>query len=317
MGKRIVVALGGNAIETATGTAQSQEESIKKTMESLVEFVKDGSQLVITHGNGPQVGNLLLQEAAGSTKKNPPMPLDTVGAMTQGEIGYWMELALDEVLAENGIDKTVAAIISQTVVSKDDPAFLKPSKPIGPFYTKEECDELKKEHPEFVYVEDAGRGFRRVVPSPKPIKMLEVGVVLAMLEKGMIPIASGGGGVPVVSDGKGGYVGVEGVIDKDFGAAQMAKDVDADELIILTAVDNVCVNFNKPDQKALTNVTVDELEKYMAEGQFAAGSMLPKVQAAIKFVTAKPKCRAVITSLDKVADLVAGVPGVGTIIRSK
>lgn len=317
MGKRIVVALGGNAIETATGTAQSQEESIKKTMESLVEFVKDGSQLVITHGNGPQVGNLLLQEVAGSTKKNPPMPLDTVGAMTQGEIGYWMELALDEVLAENGIDKTVAAIISQTVVSKDDPAFLKPSKPIGPFYTKEECDELKKEHPEFVYVEDAGRGFRRVVPSPKPIKMLEVGVVLAMLEKGMIPIASGGGGVPVVSDGKCGYVGVEGVIDKDFGAAQMAKDVDADELIILTAVDNVCVNFNKPDQKALTNVTVDELEKYMAEGQFAAGSMLPKVQAAIKFVTAKPECRAIITSLDKVADLVAGVPGVGTIIRSK
>lgn len=317
MGKRIVVALGGNAIETATGTAQSQEESIKKTMESLVEFIKDGSQLVITHGNGPQVGNLLLQEAAGSTKKNPPMPLDTVGAMTQGEIGYWMELALDEVLAENGIDKTVAAIISQTVVSKDDPAFLKPSKPIGPFYTEEECDELKKEHPEFVYVEDAGRGFRRVVPSPKPIKMLEVGVVLAMLEKGMVPIASGGGGVPVVSDGKGGYVGVEGVIDKDFSAAQMAKDVDADELIILTAVDNVCVNFNKPDQKALTNVTVDELEKYMAEGQFAAGSMLPKVQAAIKFVTAKPECRAIITSLDKVADLVAGVPGVGTIIRSK
>ena len=317
MGKRIVVALGGNAIETATGTAESQEESIKKTMESLVEFIKAGSELVITHGNGPQVGNLLLQEAAGSTKKNPPMPLDTVGAMTQGEIGYWMELALDAVLAENGIDKTVAAIISQTVVSKDDPAFLKPSKPIGPFYTKEECDELKKEHPDFVYIEDAGRGFRRVVPSPKPIKMLEVGVVLAMLEKGMVPIASGGGGVPVVSDGKGGYVGVEGVIDKDFGAAQMAKDVDADELIILTAVDNVCVNFNKPDQKALTNVTVEELEKYMAEGQFAAGSMLPKVQAAIKFVTAKSECKAIINSLDKVADLVAGVPGVGTIVRSK
>ena len=314
MAKRIVVALGGNAIETNTGTAESQEESIKRTMRSLIEFVKNKDELVITHGNGPQVGNLLLQEAAGSTKKNPPMPLDTVGAMSQGEIGYWMELALDSVLAENGIDKTVAAIVSQTVVSKDDPAFLKPTKPIGPFYSQEECEELKKEHPDFVSIEDAGRGFRRVVPSPKPIRMLQVGVVLAMIEKGMIPIASGGGGVPVVSDGKGGYVGVEGVIDKDFGAAQMAEDVDADELIILTAVDNVCVNFNKPDQKALTNVTVEELEKYMAEGQFAAGSMLPKVQAAIKFVNAKPQCHAVITSLDKVADLVAGVPGVGTVI---
>lgn len=317
MDKRIVVALGGNAIETATGTAESQEASIRKTMESLVDFVKDGSQLVITHGNGPQVGNLILQEAAGSTEKNPPMPLDTVGAMTQGEIGYWMEQALDAVLRENGINKTVAAIVSQTEVSRNDPAFLKPTKPIGPFYSEEECEGLKKEHPDCVYVEDAGRGFRRVVPSPKPVKMLEVGVVLAMLEKGMIPIAYGGGGIPVVSDGKGGYVGVEGVIDKDFGAAQMAEDVNADELIILTAVDNVCINFNKPNQKALTNATVEELGKYIAEGQFAAGSMLPKVQAAIKFVTARPECRAIITSLDKVADLVAGVPGVGTIIRSE
>ena len=314
MGKRIVVALGGNAIETATGTAESQEESIKRTMRSLIEFIKNKDELVITHGNGPQVGNLLLQEAAGSTKKNPPMPLDTVGAMSQGEIGYWMELALDSVLAENGIDKTVAAIVSQTVVSKDDPAFLKPSKPIGPFYSQEECEELRKEHPDFVYVEDAGRGYRRVVPSPKPVRMLQVEVVRTMIENGMIPIASGGGGVPVVSDGKGGYIGVEGVIDKDFGAAQMAEDVNADELIILTAVDNVCINFNKPDQKALTNVTVGELERYMAEGQFAAGSMLPKVQAAIKFVSAKPQFHAVITSLDKVADLVAGVAGVGTVI---
>ena len=315
MGKRIVVALGGNAIETSTGTAESQEESIKRTMQSLIEFIKNKDELVITHGNGPQVGNLLLQEAAGSTKKNPPMPLDTVGAMSQGEIGYWMELALDSVLAENGLDKTVAAIVSQTVVSKDDPAFLKPTKPIGPFYSEEECEELKKEHPDFVYIEDAGRGYRRVVPSPKPMRILQVGVVRAMIEKGMVPIASGGGGVPVVSDGKGGYVGVEGVIDKDFGAAQMAEDVDADELIILTAVDNVCVNFNKPDQKALTNVTIEELEKYMAEGQFAAGSMLPKVQAAIKFINAKPQCRVVITSLDRVADFVAGVPGVGTVIH--
>lgn len=317
MEKRIVVALGGNAIETATGTAESQEASIRKTMESLVDFVKDGSQLVITHGNGPQVGNLILQEAAGASEKNPAMPLDTVGAMTQGEIGYWMEQALDAVLKENGINKIVAAIVSQTEVSKNDPAFLNPTKPIGPFYSEEEVKELKKEHPDFVYIEDAGRGFRRVVPSPKPVRMLEVGVVMAMLEKGIIPIAYGGGGIPVVSDGKGGYFGVEGVIDKDFGAAQMAEDVDADELIILTAVDNVCINFNKPDQKALVDVTVEELEQYIAEGQFAVGSMLPKVQAAIKFVTAKPECKAIITSLSKVSDLVAGVPGTGTIIKSK
>ena len=313
MAKRIVVALGGNAIVTKTGTAESQEESIKKTMESLVEFIKDGDEMVITHGNGPQVGNLLLQQAAGSTEKNPAMPLDTDGAMTQGEIGYWMENALDEVLAENGIKKTVATIVSQNEVSADDPRLKNPSKPIGPFYTKEEADAVKAAHPEFTLSEDAGRGYRRVVPSPKPIRMLEAPIVEAMLEKGMVPIAAGGGGVPVVKHGKG-YKGVEAVIDKDFSAAKLAETVNADELIILTAVDNACINFNKPDQKALGEVTVDEMQRYIDEGQFAKGSMLPKVQACMSFVENRPEGRAIITSLDRVADLVAGKPGVGTII---
>ena len=300
MVKRIVVALGGNAIETKTGTAQSQEDSIKKTMESLVEFIKAGNEMVITHGNGPQVGNLMLQEAAGSTEKNPPMPLDTDVAMTQGEIGYWMENALDEILAENGITKTVATIVSQNEVSADDPRLKNPSKPIGPFYTKEEADAIKAAHPEFTLIEDAGRGYRRVVPSPKPIRMLETPVVNAMLEKGMVPIA--------------GYKGVEAVIDKDFSAAKLAESVNADELIILTAVDNACINYNKPDQKALGEVSVDEMQRYIDEGQFAKGSMLPKVQACISFVENHPEGRAIITSLARVADLVAGKPNVGTVI---
>ncbi|MBR4413971.1 MAG: carbamate kinase [Aeriscardovia sp.] len=313
MAKRIVVALGGNAIVTKTGTAASQQESIKKTMTALAEFIKAGDELVITHGNGPQVGNLLLQQAAGSTEKNPAMPLDTVGAMTQGEIGFWMENALDAVLIENNISKLVATVVSQTVVAADDPRFANPSKPIGPFYTKEEAEAIKSENPDFTLIEDAGRGYRRVVPSPKPIDIVEASIVETLLKNNMVPIACGGGGVPVIKTDNG-YKGVEAVIDKDFSAAKLAEKVHADELIILTAVDNACINFNTPEQRALGEVKVDEMQSYIEEGQFAAGSMLPKVQAAISFVENHPEGRAIITSLDKVSDLVAGKPGVGTII---
>lgn len=311
MSKRIVVALGGNAIVTEDGTASSQMASVKKTMNTLAQFVKAGDELVITHGNGPQVGNLLLQQVNGSSKGNPAMPLDTTGAMTEGSIGYWMQKGLDEVLFKEGIDKNVATIVTQTQVSDDDPAFNDPSKPIGPFYSKEEADNEKAAHPDYVFVEDAGRGYRRVVPSPKPIKITEAPVAELMLKNKMIPIVSGGGGIPVVKQSNGEFKGVEAVIDKDFSAAKLAENVNADELIILTAVDNVYVNFNKPDQKKLENVSIAELEKYIDEGQFAKGSMLPKVQAAISFVE-RTNGRAIITSLDNVDKLVEG--DVGTII---
>lgn len=311
MGKKIVVALGGNAIVTKDGTAESQMKSIKKTMETLVKFVENGDQVVITHGNGPQVGNLLLQQANGSTEKNPAMPLDTAVAMTQGSIGYWMQKGLDEVLHEKGLNKNAITLVTQVEVDRNDTAFENPTKPIGPFYSETEVQQRQNAHPEFVYKEDAGRGYRRVVPSPKPIQIVEAQAVEQMLTNGLIPIAAGGGGVPIVKNADGSYQGVEAVIDKDFSAAKLAENINADELIILTAVDYVFVNYNQPNQKALTNVSIDELQKYIDDDQFAAGSMLPKVRAVINFVKQTGN-KAVITSLNNVDKLVAG--GTGTVI---
>lgn len=311
MGKRIVVALGGNAIVTKTGTADSQIRSIKETMKELVQFIEDGDELVITHGNGPQVGNLLLQQINGSSVDNPAMPLDTSVAMTQGSIGYWMQKSLDEVLKEKKLKKNVATIVTQIEVKEDDPAFKNPSKPIGPFYSKHEATVQHTMHSGCIFKEDAGRGYRRVVPSPKPQKIIEAPVIESLLVNGTVPIAAGGGGVPVICKENGDLQGVEAVIDKDFSAAKLAENINADELIILTAVDNVFVNYNQPSQKALTNVTIDELKQYIDEGQFAAGSMLPKVRAVIDFVENTGK-KAVITSLKNVDKLIAG--GTGTVI---
>lgn len=311
MGKRIVVALGGNAIVTKTGTADSQMRSIKETMKKLVQFIEDGDELVITHGNGPQVGNLLLQQINGSSVDNPAMPLDTSVAMTQGSIGYWMQKSLDEVLKEKKLKKNVATIVTQIEVKEDDPAFKNPSKPIGPFYSKHEATVQHTMHSGCIFKEDAGRGYRRVVPSPKPQKIIEAPVIESLLVNGTVPIAAGGGGVPVICKENGDLQGVEAVIDKDFSAAKLAENINADELIILTAVDNVFVNYNQPSQKALTNVTVNELKQYIDEGQFAAGSMLPKVRAVIDFVENTGK-KAVITSLKNVDKLIAG--GTGTVI---
>lgn len=311
MGKRIVVALGGNAIVTKTGTADSQIRSIKETMKKLVQFIEDGDELVITHGNGPQVGNLLLQQINGSSVDNPAMPLDTSVAMTQGSIGYWMQKSLDEVLKEKRLKKNVATIVTQIEVKEDDPAFKDPSKPIGPFYSKHEATVQHTMHSGCIFKEDAGRGYRRVVPSPKPQKIIEAPVIESLLVNGTVPIAAGGGGVPVICKENGDLQGVEAVIDKDFSAAKLAENINADELIILTAVDNVFVNYNQPSQKALTNVTINELKQYIDEGQFAAGSMLPKVRAVIDFVENTGK-KAVITSLKNVDKLIAG--GTGTVI---
>ncbi|AYM03977.1 carbamate kinase [Levilactobacillus yiduensis] len=310
--RKIVVALGGNAILADDASAAAQQAALADTAKSLVQFVKQGDQLIISHGNGPQVGNLLLQQAAGSTAKNPAMPLDTAVAMTQGSIGYWLENAMDKALADEGLTKDVATVVTQVEVAPDDPAFTDPSKPIGPFYTEAEVATEKQAHPDNVYVEDAGRGYRRVVASPKPINVKESAVVNALVDADVIPVSVGGGGVPVVREGNQ-LVGREAVIDKDFASEKLAELVHADLLIILTAVDHVFVNFNQPDQKQLTDVTSAELTQYIQENQFAKGSMLPKIQAALDFVNNQPDGKVVITSLANVAGFLEN--GSGTIIR--
>lgn len=313
MGRKIVVALGGNAILSKDASAAAQQQALRDTAEHLVKFIENGDQLIISHGNGPQVGNLLLQQAGGSTSENPEMPLDSCVAMTQGSIGYWMQNAMDQVIKEKGMDKTVATVVTQVEVSPDDPAFANPTKPIGPFMSKEDADLAKKQNPDFSFVEDAGRGYRRVVPSPKPIGVVETKAVNALVEAGIVPISVGGGGVPVVTDGSR-LVGKEAVIDKDFASEKLAELVGADALIILTAVPNIFVNFNKPDQKKLEHVSVADLHKYIGENQFAPGSMLPKVQAAIDFVEATGN-EAVVTALDNIEGFIDD--GSGTIISAK
>ncbi|MFV0555870.1 MAG: carbamate kinase [Lactovum sp.] len=310
MSKRYVVALGGNAILTDDPTAKAQQEALKVTASQLVALIKAGHELIITHGNGPQVGNLLLQQVEADSEKNPAMPLDTVGAMTQGEIGFWMVSALTEELNKSGIKKSVAAVVTRTVVDKADKAFSAPTKPIGPFYSAEELELEKSNHEDWTFVEDAGRGFRRVVPSPIPTQIVESEVIEQLVDNGVLLVAAGGGGIPVVET-EIGYDGVEAVIDKDFSAAKLAELVKADEFIILTAVDNVFVNYNKPDQKKLEKVSKSEMKDYLAEEQFAAGSMKPKVEAALSFVERTGRA-ATITSLDNLENFLA--TGSGTVI---
>lgn len=309
--RRVVVALGGNAILSKDASAQAQQEALRQTAKYLVQFVKQGDELVVSHGNGPQVGNLLLQQAAGSTETNPAMPIDTAVSMTQGSIGYWLQNALREELVNAGLTQSVATVVTQVEVSETDHAFEDPSKPIGPFYTREVAEQQHVEHPDYRYVEDAGRGYRRVVPSPKPVNVVEADVVENLVDNGIIPVSVGGGGVPVVRVGNR-LEGREAVIDKDFASEKLAEQINADTLIILTAVDHVFVNFNKPDQKSLTKVTVPELKQYIEEGQFAKGSMLPKVQAAIDFVEHTDHGQTVITSLENIGEFLAN--GEGTII---
>jgi carbamate kinase len=309
--RRIVVALGGNAILSKDASAEAQQNALRRTAKSLIKFIQNGDELIVTHGNGPQVGNLLLQQAAANSKKNPAMPLDTAVAMTQGSIGYWLQNALNEALAEEGMDIPVASVVSQVEVSPTDKAFSDPTKPIGPFYTKDEATKENLLHPDYKFVEDSGRGYRRVVPSPKPIGVNEARVVESLVDGGVIPVAVGGGGVPVVREGNR-FVGREAVIDKDLASEKLAEEVNADMLIILTEVDHVFVNYNTPDQRALGNVTINELYKYINEDQFAKGSMLPKVQAAMEFVENTHGAKAVITSLDNIDGFLDR--GEGTII---
>lgn len=304
---KVVVALGGNAILSNDASADAQKKAVKETVKALIKFVKNGDQLIITHGNGPQVGNLLLQQQATDSQQNPAMPLDTCGAMTQGSIGYWFQNAFQEQLAINGINKSVVSIVTQTIVSADDSAFKNPSKPIGPFYGTAELAQIKQEHPNWEMMEDAGRGYRRVVPSPKPVEIKEYPAIKQIIAAGIIPIVSGGGGIPVIQKGQQ-LIGTEAVIDKDFSAAKIAELVDADQLIILTSVGGVFYNFGKPNQEEIFNVTATEIQKHIAADEFAKGSMMPKVKAAVQFVekTGNP---AVIGALEDVSDIIKGTKG--------
>lgn len=311
--RKIVVALGGNAIQSGKATAEAQQEALERTAEQLVKIMENDVDVVIAHGNGPQVGNILLQQKAADTEKTPAMPLDTCGAMSQGMIGYWMENAIEKALKKRKIKKEVATVITRVVVDEKDEAFQNPTKPIGPFYTEEEARKLMEET-KAVFKEDAGRGWRRVVPSPKPVSIHEHKIINSLVEDRNIVIAVGGGGIPVI-DSEEGLTGTEAVIDKDFAAQKLAELVDADTLVILTAVDYVYVNFNQPDQKRLEAVTVDELEGYIQDHQFAAGSMLPKIEAAINFANTDPKRKTIITSLEKVYEALE--EKAGTIISNQ
>ena len=307
-----VIALGGNAILDTDPTDEGQKAVVNHAAKYIAEFVAKGEQVIVCHGNGPQVGNLLLQQKAGESEKNPALKLDTCVAMTQGSIGYWLQNALTNEFEKRNIAKPVISVVTQVRVDKEDPSFKKPSKPIGPFYTKEEADaEAAKDGS--TYVEDAGRGYRKVVPSPMPKEIVEKEAVRALVEADVLTICSGGGAIPVVAE-DGQYVGVEAVNDKDFSARVLAENVDADRLIILTGVDNIYINYNQPDQKALEQISVAEAEEYIKEGHFAAGSMLPKIEAALDFVKGDDKRKAIITSIENLENIDKEA---GTVISQK
>lgn len=306
--RKIVVALGGNAILSSDPSAQAQQKALEDTAKHLVKLIKNGDELIITHGNGPQVGNLLLQNIAADSDKNPAFPLDSLVAMTEGSIGFWLQNALQNALQNEGIKKEVVSVITQVIVDKNDPAFDNLSKPIGPFYTEEEA-KAEEERTGANFKEDAGRGWRKVVASPKPINIKEIETIRTLLNSGSVVIAAGGGGIPVIQEDSGHLTGVEAVIDKDFASQTLAELVDADLFIVLTGVDYVFVNFNKPNQTKLERVSVAELEDYIKEEQFAPGSMLPKVEATMAFVNNKPNSKAVITSLENLGELIASDSG--------
>nr|WP_207670786.1 carbamate kinase [Clostridium sp. AWRP] len=311
---KIVVALGGNALqkEGAPATAEAQLDVIKKTAVYLADMIEEGHQIVIVHGNGPQVGRIVIQNEYAS-KVTPAMPFDVCGAMSQGMIGYHIQQALRCELVKRGISKPVTSVITQVVVDKDDEGFKNPTKPIGPFYTKEEAEKIVSEKG-YKMKEDAGRGYRRVVASPQPKKIVEISTIKKLFNDGQVLITVGGGGVPVVKNGNGELKGVAAVIDKDFAAEKLAEDLDADVLMILTAVDKIAINFGKPNQIDLDTMTIEEGKKYIEENQFAPGSMLPKVKATIKFVSSKEGRKAIIASLDKTKDALNGKTG--TTIKS-
>ncbi|MDD7305512.1 MAG: carbamate kinase [Peptoniphilaceae bacterium] len=307
--QRIVIALGGNALGS---TPEEQLELVKKTAKTIVDL-SENYDIAIGHGNGPQVGmiNNALEFSANKGGKTPEMPFPECGAMSQGYIGYHLSQSIRNELRNRNIEKEVAYIVTQVVVDEDDKAFQKPSKPIGSFMTKEEADAKHAENG-YEYVEDAGRGYRRVVASPIPKNIVEIKIVEDLVKNSNIVITVGGGGVPVIETSQG-LKGVPAVIDKDRSSALLAEELHADKLVILTAVDQVMINFNKPNQESISEMNLDQAKQYIEEGHFAPGSMLPKVEACMEFVEKSENGEALITSLERAAEALEGKTG--TVIK--
>lgn len=286
------------------GTCQEQMQNVADTCQSLLPFLKQGYNLVIGHGNGPQVGNVLLQNAAGERDGIPAMPMDVCGAETQGQIGYMIEMGLEKVMVKENIDRNVVTFVTQVLVDKDDPMFKNPTKPVGPYYTKEQADALAAQTGAIYKEDPKGKGWRKVVASPKPIDIQNINLVKRLAQEGNIVITVGGGGIPVIKE-DGIHVGVEAVIDKDLASAMTAIKIEADEFYILTDVPKVYINFRKENEKALDIITVTEAKEYLAEGHFTEGSMAPKIRAAILFVE-HTGCEAIITEATKLGDPTCG-----------
>lgn len=308
MASRIVIALGGNALGN---TPEEQQNKIDSVAESLVGLIAQGYEIIVSHGNGPQVGmiNLAFAESSENNSKIPYMPMPECTAMSQGYIGYHLQKGILKELRRRGMPWHVSTMITQIEVDPKDEAFNKPTKPIGAYYTKEQAEELMAQNPGQLYAEDAGRGYRRMVASPKPVDIVEKDSILNLLDNEFIVIACGGGGIPVIKKGEGIYEGIDAVIDKDFASSKLADLIDAEYFFILTAVDKVSINWGKPDQKDLSHMTIEEAEKYCNEGHFAPGSMLPKVMAAINFAKGKKGRKAVIASLEKAPLAIQGLSG--------
>ena len=303
---RYVVSLGGNALGN---NAEEQKLLVSNVAKYIVKLMKDGHEVVIVHGNGPQVG--MINNAFNEAKSVPDMPFPDCGAMSQGYIGFQLQNALQNELKAQGVKRNVATVVTQVVVDKNDPLFQNPSKPVGTFYSKEEAEVVAKEKG-WTMKEDAGRGYRRVVPSPLPIDIEEKEVISTLVKSGNVIICAGGGGIPVIKeDNK--LVGVAAVIDKDYASALVAELVDADYLVILTAIDNVCINYKQPNEKKLTNVSLNEIKEYLKGDYFAKGSMYPKVNACVKFLTNCPNKTAIIAALENAEK--AFEEKSGTIIR--
>ncbi len=302
---KIVVALGGNALGN---TVEEQKEKTRIAAKAVVDLIEDGNEVVLVHGNGPQVGQIRIAFEEGHKNGiSPFMPFAECTALSEGYIGYHLQQSIGIELLKRDIKKPVVSLITQVVVDKNDEAFINPTKPVGGYYTKEEADELMSKTDD-KYVEDAGRGYRRVVPSPKPLDIYEKDTLKTLVDTKNLVIACGGGGVPVVMNDNG-YEGVDAVIDKDFAAAKLADLLDCDIFFVLTAVDRVCINFNKPNQESLEKINIESCKKYIEEGQFAPGSMLPKVEAAMQFVNSGSDRKAIIGSLEKAKESINGENG--------
>lgn len=303
--QKIVIALGGNALGN---NLPEQMVAVKSTAKAIVDLIEEGNDVVISHGNGPQVGiiNIAMAEYSKDKPNFPAAPMSVCVGMSQGYIGYDLQNAIRTELLARGINKPVATIVTQVVVDKEDPAFLNPTKPIGRFMTEEEAkaEEAKGEK----VMEDAGRGYRKVVASPKPVDIVEIETIRSLCEAGQIVIACGGGGIPVIKEGNE-LKGASAVIDKDFASALMAEKLDADYLIILTGVEKCAINFGKENEKWLDNISVEEAKQYISEGHFAPGSMLPKVEAAVKFASSAQNRKALITLLEKAKEGIQGKTG--------